>query len=93
MYLALSVKPETLLGGGTVTRRKTRAVAIILALAGMPFVTTATCDPMSGTFDFYRNDDQCDGFLGDFLCDVGYYDDYDDDCWYGDCYDDCWYCF
>ncbi|UCE59426.1 MAG: hypothetical protein JSU63_18530 [Phycisphaerales bacterium] len=62
------------------TWRRTRVLAIVVAMAGMPFVTSATCDPLSGTFDFYRDDDRCDGLLGDLFCED----------WY---YDDCWFCF
>ena len=52
------------------TKRMTGLLGI--ALGGIALVTTATCDPYSGAFDFFRDDD---GF---------YYDDY----YYDDVYVD-----
>ena len=78
----------------TLTRAKMRLAA--LACAGVSLITTATCDPYTGTFDFFRDDDR-DYFLDDglFYLDDGYYyeeviyyDDYGyyDDCFWFDCF-------
>jgi len=54
-----------------------KALALV-AGAGVPLITSVTCDPYTG-LDFYRDDD-----YGDY-----YYDGYDD-YYYGDCF---WFCF
>ncbi len=56
-----------------------RTVLIGLACGAIPLLTSATCDPASATFDFFRDDD-------------GYYDDgyvVDEIIYYDDCYYDC----
>ena len=68
------------------TKRKIKRTAAAFALAGIPLVTSAVCDPATGYFELYRDDDAdycCDDFDDD------YYDDYD---YY---YDDCFlfFCF
>ena len=70
------------------TRSKIRRlfVALAVAAAGIPLVTSATCDPYYGTLDIYRDDDHDRGILDWFVDDVYYYDD----CYY-DCYDDYYY--
>ena len=50
-----------------------------LAVAGIPLVTSATCDPQTGAFDFFRADNG------------GYYDGYYSDVYYVDTYDDCFF--
>ncbi len=61
------------------TRRRIGAVLAVLA-GGFSLITTATCDPVSGAFDFFRDDDYDDY----------YYDDYYDDYYYYDCFFDCY---
>ena len=53
---------------------------VLMAAAGVPLITSVTCDPYYG-FDFYRDDD-----FDDYYYDDGYYVDY----YYEDCY---WFCF
>jgi hypothetical protein len=53
-----------------------------LAVGAIPLVTTATCDPVTGAFDFFRDDDFDD------CCYDDYY--YEDVYYYDDCYFDCW---
>jgi hypothetical protein len=50
-----------------------------LAMAGIPLITTVSCDPYGG-LSFYRDDDYDDCYFWD-------------DCYYNDCYfwDDCYY--
>ena len=68
-------------------RRKLKIWLVALACGGFALITSATCDPYTGAFDFYRDDD------------AGYYDDgyyYDDWYYYDDGYyyeDDCFFCF
>ena len=71
-------------------RTKVRTLLAILAFAGIPLVTTGACDPVRGTFDFYRDDDHG---VYDVIVDDGYY--YDDYYYYDDpyYYDDCYWCF
>ena len=68
-------------------RPKARAIVIGLAFAGIPLVTTATCDPRTGTFNLFRDDDDYyydDGFFYD---EIVYFDDYYfDDCSFFDCF-------
>ncbi len=71
-----------------------RAKRLILALAcaGIPLVTVGTCDPYTGAFDFFRDDDNDYYYDGYYYYDDYYYDDYYDDgyyYYYDDCYD-CW---
>ncbi|MGB2984888.1 MAG: hypothetical protein WBE26_03315 [Phycisphaerae bacterium] len=68
---------------------KAKRVLAALAFAGIPLITTGSCNPYSGTLDFYRDDDYDDlGFFDVFIEDDYYYDDwYYDDC----CYDDYYY--
>ena len=55
----------------------------VLAIGGIPLITTATCDPVSGAFDFLRDDDFDDGCCyDDYYYDYYYYDD----CYFFDCY-------
>jgi len=62
-------------------RNKVRQWLVLSALGGISLITSATCDPVTGVFDFYRDDD------ADFLFD-GYYDDYYvyEDCFFFDCF-------
>ena len=63
---------------------------LALALAGVPLITTVSCDPYTGAVNLYRDDDFDDyGFFDVFIEDEYYYDDwwYYDDC----CYDDYYY--
>ncbi len=71
------------------TWNKTKRLFVALAFAGIPLITTVSCDPYRGTFDFFRDDDYHDGgFFGGLFYDDYYYDDYYyDDC----CYDDYYY--
>ena len=78
-----------------------KATWVGLLCGGVALVTTATCDPTTGRFDFFRNDDSGyydDGFYDDGYFDGGYYEDeivfiddyyYEDEYYYDDCYD-CW---
>lgn len=70
-----------------------KGLFVVFVSAAMPFVTTATCNPRTGAFDFFRDDDS--GFLEDdgffFEEDVFFYDDpYFDEGFY---FDDCGFCF
>lgn len=62
--------------------RRTKTVLMGLAVGAIPLVTTATCDPVTGAFDFFRDDDFDD------CCYDDYY--YEDVYYYDDCYFDCW---
>ena len=66
------------------TWAKAKRLVVSLACAGIPLITTASCDPYRGTLDIYRNDDYED---------YGYLDVIVDDWFYDDCYfwDDCYY--
>ena len=77
-----------------------KATWVGLLCGGVTLVTTATCDPQTGRFDFFRDDDAglVDVFVTDPFYDGGYYGDeiifiddyyYDDGYYYDDCYD-CW---
>lgn len=62
-----------------------RKALFVLLAGGSALVTAATCDPVTGAFDFFRNDDNYDDYYYD-----GYYDDYYyEDVYYDDCYYDC----
>ena len=66
-------------------RRKLSRLLLGLAIASTPLVTAATCDPYTGYFDFYRDDDSYDhddGFFDGWGWDDDYYE-----------YDDCFDCF
>lgn len=64
---------------------KAKKALIALACAGIPLITTASCDPHRGTLSFFRQSDhQRHGFF-DVLIDDWFYDD---DCFFGDCYYD-----
>jgi len=72
-----------------------RKALFVLLAGGSALVTAATCDPVTGAFRFFRNDDS-----GDDCCGGGYYDDYYygdyyyDDYYYDDYYyDDCFDCY
>ena len=70
--------------------RRAKALLIGLAFGGIPLVTFGTCNPATGTFDFYRDDDHHHD-VWDVIVDDGYY--YDVFC-YDDYYDDdCFLCF
>jgi len=65
-----------------------KAVLVELLCGGTALVTTASCDPRTGAFDFFRDDDneffyEDDYYVDDFFFD-GFYDDYDYCDW--DCY-------
>ena len=65
---------------------KVKRLIAVVALAGIPLVTTASCDPYTGRLEIYRDDDHHHrdwGFFDIFVSDDYYYDD----CYYG-CYDD-----
>jgi len=62
--------------------RRTKAMLVGLAVGAIPLVTTATCDPVTGAFDFFRDDDFDDCCYDDY-----YYEDY---YYYDDCYFDCY---
>lgn len=62
--------------------RKAISTLCLVALGVMPLVTAATCDPVTGAWDFFRDDD-----YGDYYYDDYYYDDY---YYYDDCYYDCY---
>jgi hypothetical protein len=49
---------------------------------GLCWITTATCDPVSGAFDFFRDDDYYDDYYYEDVYVVDYYDD----CYFWDCY-------
>lgn len=49
---------------------RAKKIFIAVALGGIPLVTSGSCDPYSGAFDFFRDDD--DGYYYDDY----YYDDY-----------------
>lgn len=67
-------------------RRKLSRLFLGLAIASTPLVTAATCDPYTGYFDFYRDDDYDDDHDGGFFDAWGWDDDYYE-------YDDCFDCF
>ncbi|UCC28998.1 MAG: hypothetical protein JSU86_12430 [Phycisphaerales bacterium] len=58
-----------------------------LAFAGIPLITTASCDPVHGTLEVYRNDDYHDHGIFDVVGDW-FYDGcfFWDDCYYHDDY-------
>jgi hypothetical protein len=56
-------------------RNRTVTWLMLSALGGAPLITAVTCDPATGSFDFYRDDD-----FDDFYNDDCYYDVYYDDC-------------
>ena len=64
------------------TTKKAKALLAALALAGIPLITTATCNPRYGTVDIYRNDDYHEHSFWDvvyddcYYCDDWYYDEY-----------------
>ena len=85
------------------TLKQAKVGVIALAFAGIPLVTMGTCDPATGMFDFFRDDD---GYYYDsYYYDPYYYDSYYyepyyydgyyyEDYWYEDYYyDDCFFCF
>ena len=69
--------------------RKAKTRLIGLACAGITLITTATCDPRTGTLNIFRDDDDeylyfYDGFV---YQEVIYYDDDDyDDCFFFACF-------
>ena len=73
-----------------IVARKVKALLAGLVLGGVPLVTSATCNPDYGTFDFFRDDDDygiLDVFYDYYYDDYYYYDDdYYYDCYYYDCY-------
>ena len=76
--------------------KRTKALLIALAVGGIPLITMANCDPVTGALDFFRNDDYGGSgyyddyyYSGDYYYDDYYYDPYYDDYYY----DDCWFCF
>jgi hypothetical protein len=71
-------------GAKLMKRPHTKAVFAALAMGGISLITTATCDPVTGAFDFYRDDDFDDCCYDDYYYDDYYY--YYDDCYYFDCY-------
>ena len=68
-------------------KRTIKAWCLALATASTTLITAATCDPYSGFFDFYRDDDSGDYFYDDFFFDDGFY--YDDPFYFDDCFFDC----
>ena len=69
--------------GENVARNNFKKWLVALACAGIPLVTTATCDPRTGGLDFFRDDD---GYDDGYYYDGGYYVDYYDDCFFFDCW-------
>ena len=69
---------------------KAKRLLVGLAFAGIPLITTASCDPYRGTLAIYRNDDYYDRGFFDVIIDDWFYDDcyFWDDCYY---YDDYYY--
>lgn len=67
------------------TRRTIKLWLVGLACAGIPLATSATCNPLTGRFDFFRNDD---GYYFDdgYYYEDAYYVDYYDDCFFFECY-------
>lgn len=63
--------------------KKWKRRLVLLACGAIPLVTTASCDPLSGTFDFYRDD-----HTGFFFDDPGF-----DEVLVVDEFDDCFYVF
>lgn len=62
--------------------KKWRGLMAATAVGAIPWITEATCDPVTGAFGFYRDDDYDDCCYDDY-----YYDDYYyDDCGYFWCY-------
>lgn len=69
--------------------KNAKRLILAVAFAGIPLITTASCDPYRGTLDIYRNDDYDDGWF-DVITDDWFYDDcyWWDDCYYDDYYYD-----
>lgn len=65
---------------------KRKAMMAGLALGGIPLITTATCDPYYGYFDFFRDDDA--GYYDPYYYGGGYY--YEEYVVYDDCFFGCW---
>lgn len=61
--------------------KRARRLLVVLALAGMPLVTTVRCDPYYGTIDVFRDDDDHHHGLVDVLID----DVFRDDCLFHHC--------
>lgn len=71
------------------TWKKAKRLLMAVAFAGIPLITTASCDPYYGSLSIYRNDDYHDRDWYDFLTGDWLYDD---DCWFwDDCYHDDYY--
>ena len=68
--------------------KKTTVLLAAMAAAGIPLITTATCNPYSRTLSLFRDDDYRDRDFGilDWFIDDYYYSD----CWYDCGYDDYW---
>lgn len=77
-------KPADRSKGVIMTKRKRGFLLLGCALAGTPLITTATCDPYSGAFDFFRDDDYGDhNFFDDVL---NGFDDWGWDSHHGGCF-------
>jgi hypothetical protein len=61
------------------TRKNIKRWLAAMAVAGIPLVTSATCDPQTGALDFFRADNG------------GYYDGGYTDVYYVDPYSDCYF--
>lgn len=61
------------------TRKTIKRWLVGLACAGVPLVTSATCNPRTGVLDFFRDD-------GGYYYTDAYYVDYYDDCFFFDCW-------
>ncbi len=77
--------------------RRLTMLMVAIASAAMPLVTTATCNPATGSMNFFRDDDN-EYWEDDFYYneEVIYYDDpyYYEDVYYDDIYYDfCDFCF
>ena len=68
-------------------KKTIKAWCFALTTASTTMITAATCDPYSGFFEFYRDDDSGDYFYDDFFFDDGFY--YDDPFYFDDCFFDC----
>jgi len=68
-------------------KKTIKAWCLALATASTTLITAATCDPYTGFFDFYRDDDSGDYYYDDYYYDDGFY--YDDPFYYDDCFFGC----
>lgn len=73
-------------------RRKIKLALFALLCGGAPLVTFANCDPYTGYFDFFRDDDADYYYDGGGYYDDYYYDEYYyEEVYYEECWWDCWW--